>query len=130
MTGLTRWAVLAAATAVVAPLAAPGHAAVATAVASPQAATVGFATPRVVIVQGQVLTFVNLDTAGHTLTSVTTRKVRKGRRIYRVPIFNSGYVQTGKAPVKGTEKLKPGSYAFYCQPHGLMKGTLVVRATP
>ena len=128
MTNISRWALLAAAAAVVVLLAAPGHAAVNTAVAPPSAASVGFATTTVVLIQGDTLTFANLDTTGHTLTAELKRSIRKGKKVYKVPVFDSGFVQTGTATVKGTNTLKPGSYKFYCQPHGLMKGTLVVQA--
>lgn len=101
------------------------------AVAPPQGAVIGFASPATVSVQGQALSFLNADVVGHTLTSVATKpkRIKYGRRYYtiRVPLFDSGGVTAaGVGDVKGVTGLKPGSYAFYCALHTGMKGTLVV----
>lgn len=100
-------------------------------VSGPQGATIGFATPTVLSVQGQSLTLLNADTVGHTVTSKATRakKVKFGRRYYvvRVPLFDSGNVApAGTGDVKGVAGLKPGSYQFFCYAHTGMVGTLVV----
>src|SRR3954452_19448199 len=97
------------------------------AVAPPQAATVGFATPRVVAVQGQAMTFVNGDLTNHTVTSLATKRVRVKRGttyVYvRVPVFDSGVVAGDSTKdVKGVVSLKPGTYDFICALHTGMKG--------
>src|SRR3954452_12821121 len=81
------------------------------AVAPPQGATVGFATPKVVAVQGQAMTFVNGDLTNHTVTSVGTKRVRvkrAGTYVYvRVPLFDTGPVAgTSTKDVKGVISLK------------------------
>jgi plastocyanin len=101
------------------------------AVSGPQGATVGFATPTVLSIQGQGLTLLNADTVGHTVTSKATRpkKVKFGKRYYivRVPIFDSGNVApAATGDVKGVTTLKPGSYEFFCYAHTGMVGTLIV----
>lgn len=110
------------------PMPAPG-----VAVAPPQGALVGFALPVAVTVQGQALSFLNVDVVGHTLTSKGTRpkRVKFGRKWYtiRVPLFDSsGVAAGGVGDVKGVMNLKPGRYAFYCAMHTSMTGTLVVQA--
>lgn len=100
-------------------------------VSGPQGAVVGFATPTVLSVQGQSLTFFNADTVGHTVTSKATKakRVKFGKKYYtiRVPLFDSGNVSPVAAgDVKGVTGLKPGSYAFYCSAHTGMTGELVV----
>jgi plastocyanin len=105
------------------------------AVSGPQGAVVGFATPTVVAVQGQALQFLNVDTVGHNITSVATKpkKVKYGKKTFtmRVPLFDSGSVAgAALGEVKGVSGLKPGEYAFYCNVHTGMKGTLVVEASP
>lgn len=102
------------------------------AVAPPQAASAGFATPVVITTAGTAMTFVNADLTGHTLTSKETRavRVRYGTRYYtvRVPLFDSGGVGSGaKGDVKGVAKLRPGTYHFYCALHTSMTGQLQVK---
>jgi plastocyanin len=103
------------------------------AVSGPQGATVGFATPTVLSVQGQGLTLLNADTVGHTITSTATKakRVKFGKRYYtlRIPLFDSGNVSPlATGDVKGVGSLKPGTYTFYCSAHTGMKGSLVVNA--
>jgi plastocyanin len=103
------------------------------AVAPPQGAILGFASPVVVAVQGQAVSFANVDVVGHTLTAVGTKpqRLKYGKRWYtiRVPLFDSGGVNAAAVgDVKGVMSLKPGSYAFYCAMHTSMKGTLVVKS--
>lgn len=100
-------------------------------VSGPQSATVGFAPPTVLSVQGQGVTLLNADTVGHTVTSLATRakRVKIGKRLYtiRVPLFDTGDVAAAATgEVKGVTGLKPGSYAFFCTVHPAMKGQLVV----
>jgi plastocyanin len=103
------------------------------AVAPPQGAVIGFASPMVVSVQGQALSFLNADVVVHTVTSVATKpkRIKYGKKYFtiRVPLFDSGSVlAAGLGDVKGVSGLKPGSYAFYCTLHTGMKGTLVVES--
>ena len=103
------------------------------AVAGPQAPIVGFATPTVISLQGQALTFANGDTTGHDITSKLTKpvKVKFGKKYYvtQVPIFRSENVAAGgTGPVVGVEGLKPGTYQFFCSLHTSMTGTLMVQA--
>jgi plastocyanin len=102
------------------------------AVAPPQAASAGFATPVVLSTAGTAMSFVNTDLTGHTVTSKETRpvRVRYGTKYYtiRVPLFDSGGVGSGaKADVRGVAKLKPGTYHFYCALHTSMTGQLQVK---
>ena len=102
------------------------------AVAGPQAPTVGFATPTVVMLAGQALTFANGDTTGHDITSKLTKpkKLKYGKKYYtiQVPLFRSESVPAGSTgPVVGVEGLKPGTYAFFCSLHTGMTGSLIVQ---
>lgn len=107
----------------------------AVAVAPPQGAIVGFASPVVVAVRGQAVSFANVDVVGHTVTSLATKakRMKYGKRWYtiRVPLFDSGSVTAAAVgDVKGVVSLKPGEYVFYCAMHTSMKGTLRVQASP
>jgi FtsP/CotA-like multicopper oxidase with cupredoxin domain/plastocyanin len=88
-------------------------------VVGPGGAVTGYDTKVVVITQGTALTFVNLDEIAHTVTSV-------GRTADGSPLFNANALPGTTAPVTGTDKLAPGTYAFYCQYHPNMQGTLIV----
>lgn len=116
---------------------APMHARAAVAVvATPGAATVGYATPVVVWVKGsEPLRFVNLDPVAHDVVSDETRL--PGTASWcpangpRCPLFTTnGLVTIARAePILGLEDAEPGvPYRFYCTPHDLMVGTLVVVA--
>ena len=102
-------------------------------VSGPQGATVGFATPTVLSLQGQDVMLLNADTVGHTVTSFATKgkRVKFGKKYYtiQVPLFDSGNVNpAATGSVKGVMGLKPGTYDFYCTAHTGMKGQLVVNA--
>jgi len=100
-------------------------------VSGPQGGTVGFATPTVLSLKGQSLTFLNADTVGHSVVSKKTKpkRVKFGKRWYTVPVplFDSGNVNpAATGDVKGVAGLKPGEYEFYCYAHTGMIGTLIV----
>lgn len=95
--------------------------------------------PNVSIDRGEALTFWNLDfTAPHDVTSVKTRnrcvkRYRKGprkgecRKRVQERLFASETIEfPAEVPVKGAQKLRPGSYAYFCTIHPFMKGTLRV----
>src|SRR3954471_4749680 len=88
-------------------------------VVGPGGATTGYDTKVVVITQGTKLTFVNLDEIAHTVTSVA-------RDVQGNPLFNGNALPGTTSDVVGTDKLAPGTYAFFCQFHPNMQGTLVV----
>ncbi len=80
----------------------------------------------VTIAPGERLTFANRDLLPpHNVTS-------KDNDASNVPLFSSATIGAGDtAPVSGTEKLGPGSYAFYCTIHPTqMNGTLTVAGDP
>jgi polyvinyl alcohol dehydrogenase (cytochrome) len=89
--------------------------------AEQQAYAVGltFATPVVVVGQGDTLLFNNLDpVAGHNLTS------DDGGRT-----FASATIAQGQSSeVAGVDKLAPGTYNFVCTLHAWMKGAIEVTA--
>ena len=104
----------------------------AVAIAGPQAATAGFVSKVAIATKGQMLTFVNADLSGHTLTSKATKKklVRYGKKTYvtYVPLFDSDSVNAGATgDVKGVSALAPGTYEFYCALHTGMTGKLIVK---
>ncbi len=76
------------------------------------------------LVAGTRLTYVNADVdAPHTVTAAAVDAAGH-------PLFDSGKPVNagGVVPVAGTEKLKPGTYAFFCRVHTQMHGTLTVSA--
>jgi plastocyanin len=90
-------------------------------VAGPGAASTGYATPAMIGFAGGTLSFTNLDVVQHDVTA--TDKGPDGR-----PLFQSKLIGLGEsAPVNGVEKLKAGSYSFYCSIHPGMKGTLAIQ---
>lgn len=112
----------------------PAHAVVAA--AGPGAYATGFATRVVVTPVGGPVTFVNADIADHTLTASTAklpRRIAKKTswcRNYSVrscPLFSTGVVGSqSSGEVEGLARVKPGrQYAFKCEIHGTMTGTLV-----
>jgi plastocyanin len=104
----------------------------AVAVAGPEAATAGFASRAVVLLQGQALSFANGDLSGHTLTSKLTVKklVKFGKKTYvtYVPLFDGAVNAGSVGDVKGVANLMPGTYDFYCSLHTGMTGQLTVQA--
>ena len=87
----------------------------ATLLAGPQATTTGYATPRMVLAQGQRLSFANLDVTPHNVVSA------------EAGLFRSTLVGlAGTGVVEGTERLAGGDYGFYCSVHPGMTGTLTV----
>jgi outer membrane protein assembly factor BamB/plastocyanin len=81
----------------------------------PAAPSYGYLTPVVVINQGQTASYTNLDTARHNVTSAD--------HLFRSELADTGQTVT----VPGTEKLKPGTYQFFCEPHPNMRAQLIVR---
>src|SRR5260370_39871503 len=76
--------------------------------AQQQAYAVGlnYATPAIVVNQGDTLQFNNIDVATHTLSSSTPG------------LFDSGVVSAGNStPVAGVDKLAPRTYQFFCAVH-------------
>ncbi len=115
----------------------PGPAQAVVAAAAPGSYSAGYATPVVFTQDGGPVTFVNGDVAVHTVTASDAflrRKVaRKTRRCApypkkRCPLFATGSVGSGESKnVSGLKRLKPGKeYAFRCDFHSGMRGTLVV----
>ena len=70
---------------------------------------------------GGKVNYTNTDIVRHNV--VATARSSTG-----APLFKSDLANLGQTvPVVGTDKLVPGSYQFFCQPHPNMKGTLIVR---
>lgn len=91
-----------------------------TVVAGPGAFATTYATPEMVLAAGQPLYFVNNDLPQH---NVVATDMSGG-----APLFQSRLVGIGEqATVDGAEKLKAGSYNFYCTIHPGMRGTLLVQ---
>ena len=91
-------------------------------VAGPGGAVIGYLTPISPMLRGSPLTFVNLDEIAHTVTSVA--QGLGGR-----PLFNGNALPGSTATVDGADQVAPGSYAFYCQFHPNMTGTLIVQGS-
>src|SRR3954470_2751167 len=78
-------------------------------------AALNYATPAVVVPQGDTLRFTNLDTlAPHDLVSE--------QGLFRTDLLQAN----GSALVGGVEKLATGTYAFHCTIHSWMTGELQV----
>lgn len=99
----------------------PSHAAVIVAAPGAGVNPAGYPQPASVTTAGVEVTFVNLDPlAEHNVVSVA--KKANGQ-----PLFKSDFAKAGEtATVEGTATLAPGNYAYFCQPHPNMKGTLTV----
>lgn len=98
------------------------EAAVRVVIAGPVAALNGYLTPVVFVPKGTAATFRNLD----PLVRHDVRARRAGTcsgRLFCTPLISFG----GNATVKGVQKLKPGTYDFFCSLHGFMTGRLIVR---
>ena len=81
----------------------------------PGAASYGYLTPIVTISKGGTASYTNVDAVRHNVSSADG-------------LFRSELADTGQTvTVAGTEKLEPGTYQFFCEPHPGMKGQLVVR---
>jgi plastocyanin len=95
--------------------------------AGPQAPATGYLTQQVLSTQGSALTFTNLDTTSHDVTSRATKTVIvKGKKRQR-PLFTGGVNGGGTTTITATKGLKPGTYAFFCSLHPGMTGTLTVQ---
>jgi len=87
----------------------------------PGAASAGYLTPLAVMSAGGRVSYANGDIVRHNV--VATARGGDGQ-----PLFQSDLAALGQTvPVRGAEKLTPGTYQFFCQPHPGMKGQLVVR---
>jgi plastocyanin len=119
----------------VAAMVSPARAAATVAIAGPAASAVGFATPVVVAATTAPFTFVNGDNgAQHNVESVdfgpdssawcVPQHFSRGR----CPLFFGPLIDFGKtSTVDGIAGLTPGkTYAFKCELHSPMIGTLVV----
>jgi spore coat protein A len=89
-------------------------------VASLGGATLGYTTKVAVEPQGTPLTFYNLDQLAHTVTAVD--RGPDGR-----PLFNGNALPDSTSTIAGVDKLRAGSYTFFCSFHPNMSGTLVVQ---
>jgi FtsP/CotA-like multicopper oxidase with cupredoxin domain/plastocyanin len=100
-------------------LAAPGDVGGAI-VVSAGGATLGYTTKVAVEPQGTPLTFYDLDQLAHTVTAVD-------RDAEGAPLFDGSALPGGTSVIKGVERLRAGSYQFFCSFHPNMTGTLVVQ---
>ena len=100
-------------------LAAPGDVGGAI-VVSAGGATVGYTTKVAVEPQGTPLTFYDLDELAHTVTAVD-------RDQDGAPLFDGSALPGGTSVIKGVDKLRAGSYQFFCSFHPNMTGTLLVQ---
>jgi FtsP/CotA-like multicopper oxidase with cupredoxin domain/plastocyanin len=83
-------------------------------------ATLGYTTKVAVEPQGTPLTFYDLDQLAHTVTAVDRDADGK-------PLFNGGALPGSTTVIEGVDKLRAGSYSFFCSFHPNMTGTLVVQ---
>lgn len=95
----------------------------------------GYTLPVFAIVEGDSMTYANLDLASHNVESDGRLRsdypdwCRLGRFLEgRCPLFWSPLVGLAEdTPVYGVGDLAPGTYPFICRPHsGAMRGVLVV----
>jgi plastocyanin len=89
-------------------------------VAGPGGATLGYTTRVTVSPQGTPLTFYNADQLAHTVTSVD-------RDVEGRPLFDSSTLPGSTVTVAGADRLRAGSYSFFCSFHPNMSGTLLVQ---
>ena len=95
--------------------------------AGPQAPATGYLTQQVLSTAGSALTFTNLDTTSHDVTSRATKTVVvKGKKRQR-PLFTGGVNGGGSITLASTKNLRPGTYAFFCSLHPGMTGNLAVQ---
>lgn len=72
--------------------------------------------------KGDKITVVNQDTTIHTVTNgADPQDPNMGK------LFDTKFLESKKSAVIDTANLDPGSYAYFCQVHPYMKGTLVVQ---
>jgi FtsP/CotA-like multicopper oxidase with cupredoxin domain/plastocyanin len=89
-------------------------------VVGPGGATLGYATRVTASPQGTPVTFYNADQLAHTVTAVD--RDADGR-----PLFDSSTLPGSTITVAGADRLRAGSYSFFCSFHPNMTGTLVVQ---
>ncbi len=89
-------------------------------VAGPGGATLGYTSKVAVEPQGTPLTFYNLDQLAHTVTAVDRDAEGK-------PLFSGNALPGSISTVKGVDRLRAGSYDFFCSFHPNMSGTLLVQ---
>ena len=65
--------------------------------------------------KGGTVSYINADAVRHNVSSTDG--------LFRSELAGNGETVT----VAGTEKLEPGTYQFFCEPHPGMKGQLEVR---
>ncbi|MDP9067616.1 MAG: hypothetical protein M3N53_04590 [Actinomycetota bacterium] len=116
-------------------VAAPAHAA--PAVSGPAGFVTGYATPLVVMNEGEGVTFSNFDIAPHDFVALDVYlSKRVARRTkwcsafeHGCPLFWSPRIGVGQSTeVLGLQRVEAGErYRFFCTLHHNMIGTLVVR---
>src|SRR4051794_36930350 len=79
-------------------------------VVAPGGATAGYVTKAAVEPQGTPLTFFNLDQLAHTVTAVD--RDEDGR-----PLFSGNALPSSTSTISGVDRLRAGSYAFFCSFH-------------
>jgi spore coat protein A len=89
-------------------------------VAGPGGATLGYTTRVTVSPQGTPVTFYDADQLAHTVTSVD--RDAEGR-----PLFDSSALPGSTITVAGADRLRAGSYDFFCSFHPNMSGTLLIQ---
>lgn len=107
------------------------------ALTGPAAFAAGYATPVVVIGEGEGVTYYNFDIAPHDFVALEDFLSKKAARKSKwcsafegkCPLFWSPRIGVGESTeVRGLDAVESGArYAFYCTVHPNMKGTLVVR---
>jgi len=111
-----------------------------TVVSGPQAQSYGYLTPQLVITKGGSLQYSNIDIVRHDVvqdvnvdgkgyTGPLTKQPAWCKQFKKrhCPLFYSKLEGLGQTEnVLGVEKLKPGTYSFYCTLHPGMKGKLTV----
>lgn len=104
-------------------------------VAVPGSSGTNYATPVVVIEQGEDLSFVNGDVEAHNVQALDAKRPDgsapwcTGFPKGGCPLFWSDLVGFGEiTPVLGLDAAPSGAeYTYFCVPHPWMKGTILVR---
>jgi len=81
----------------------------------PGAQSYGYLTPFVTVNKGGTASYTNGDAVRHNVSSTDG--------LFRSELADAGETVT----VAGVEKLEPGTYQFFCEPHPNMKGQLTVQ---